>query len=203
MRDLRLGFAFLRRHHPHNGARRRGRPRGDRRGARGRQRCIRAKEGRPCRRAVHDLLRRVLLLQARLLLGLRVFQPERSGRVQALGSLAGGPVQLFALAGRLLGRSGRISARAVCRCRPDEGAGGPHGRAGAVPVRHFPDRLYGGGELRNPRRRDHRRIRLRPCRTVRDPQCFPARRGAGDCDSTPCPSAWPWRRTPGPSASIL
>ena len=69
--------------------------------------------------------------------------PECQNGREALGPFAGRPVRLFASAGRLCRRPGGISARAVRRCRADQGAGGPHRRAGAVPVRHLPDRLHG------------------------------------------------------------
>ncbi len=49
---------------------------------------------------------------------------------------------------------------------PDE----PDRRAGAVPVRHLPDRLHGRRELRHPARRHRRRLGLRPGRPVRHPQ---------------------------------
>ena len=59
--------------------------------------------------AVHDRLRRVLLLQTRAVLGLRAHQSRsRQGR-EAVGAFAGGPVRLFASSGRLCGRPGRVS----------------------------------------------------------------------------------------------
>ena len=53
-------------------------------------------------------------------------------------------------------------------------------RAGAVPVRHFPDRLHGGGGLRHPAGRRRRGLGLRAGRPVRDQERVPARRRAGD-----------------------
>ena len=61
-RHLRLRPPPLRRLHADDGGRRHPRPRADGRGRRGRQRGQEAEEGRPGRRPVHDLLRRVLLL---------------------------------------------------------------------------------------------------------------------------------------------
>ena len=53
-------------------------------------------------------------------------------------------------------------------------------RAGAVPVRHLPDRLHGRGELRHPARRRGRGLGLRAGGAVRHPQRAAPRRGAGD-----------------------
>ena len=55
-------------------------------------------------------------------------------------------------------------------------------RAGAVPVRHLPDRLHGGGELQHPAGRHRRGLGLRPGRPVRDPERLAARRRPGDRD---------------------
>ena len=77
---------------------------------------------RPRRRAVHDLLRRMLLLQEGLLLGLRAFEPEPQDGREALGPFPRGPVRLLAYARRLFRRPGRISARALRRRRTDQGA---------------------------------------------------------------------------------
>ena len=48
-------------------------------------------------------------------------------------------------------------------------------RAGAVPLRHLPDRLHGGRELRHPAGRHGRGLGLRPGRAVRDQERLPAR----------------------------
>ena len=88
------------------------------------------------------------------------------------------PAGLFGyshLLGGYPGRSGRISARAVCRCRTHQGAGRPQRRAGAVPLGHFPDRLHGGRLLQHPGRRHDRHLGLRPGGPVRHPQRVPAR----------------------------
>ena len=74
-----------------------------------------------------------------------------------MGPFARRPVRLFASAGRLSRRPGRISARSLRRCRPDQGAGRAERRAGAVPVRHLPDRLHGRRILQHQRRRHDRR----------------------------------------------
>ena len=98
---------------------------------------------RPRRRPVHDRLRRMLFLQAGLLLRLREDQPERRKSRKALGSLARRVVRLFPSARRVCRRPGRISARAFRRCRPGKSSGRAHRRAGAVSFGHLPDRLYG------------------------------------------------------------
>ena len=76
LRDLRLRPASLRRRDPDDGEGRRARPRDHGRGGRGRRRQQEAEGRRPRRRALHHLLRRMLLLPARLLLGLRALQPQ-------------------------------------------------------------------------------------------------------------------------------
>ena len=55
---------------------------------------------------VHDLLRRVLLLQAWLLLGMRTIQSRCGKSREAVGSLTGGPVWLLTSAGRIPRRPG-------------------------------------------------------------------------------------------------
>ena len=67
LRDLRLGFAYLRRCHSLDGKGRRPRSRDHGRGCRGRRGEQEAEGRRPRRGPLHDLLRRMLLLQARLL----------------------------------------------------------------------------------------------------------------------------------------
>ena len=49
--------------------------------------------------------------------------PERRQGRQTVGPFAGRPVRLLASAGRLSRRPGGVSARALRRCRPDQGAG--------------------------------------------------------------------------------
>ena len=66
------------------------------------------------------------------------------------------------------------------RCRADQGADGLQRRAGAVPVRHLPDRLHGGGVLRHPAERHDRDLGLRAGRPVGDQERLPARRRARD-----------------------
>ena len=70
----------------------------------------------------------------------------------------------------------------------------PVRRAGAVPVRHLPDRLAGRGAVRHPAHRHRGDLGLRPGRADGDPQRRPARREAGRSPSTTCPSACPWPR---------
>ena len=53
-------------------------------------------------------------------------------------------------------------------------------RAGALPLRHLPDRLHGRGDVRHQAGRRHRRLGRRPGRPVRHRQRLPARRRAGD-----------------------
>ena len=138
------------------------------------------KVGRPGRGAVHHLLRRMLLLPARALLALRPIQPERRRWPQGDGPVAGRAVRLFPHAGRVRRRPGRVSAGAVRRCRPDQGPRRAARRAGAVPVRHLPDRLHGRRECRHRAGRHRRRLGLRAGRPVRHPERLDARRRPGD-----------------------
>jgi hypothetical protein len=81
------------------------------------------KVGDPRRRAVHDLLRRMLLLQACFLFMLRTQQSrQRKGR-EVMGAFARPLVRIFASPRRVRGRAGRVSARALCGCRSHQGAG--------------------------------------------------------------------------------
>ena len=75
-------------------------------------------------------------------------------------------------------------------------------RAGAVPVRHLPDRLHGGRLLQSERRRDRRDLGLRACRPVRDPERLSARRGTRSSPSIRCPSGLTLHERPAPRRSI-
>ena len=63
------------------------------------------------------------------------------------GHARGRNFRLFAFDGWLCGWPGGICARAFRGRRSDQGSGLPERRAGAVPVRHFPDRLHGRGNV--------------------------------------------------------
>ena len=109
---------------------------------------------------------------------LRQLEPQRLDGRKAQRLLGVGPVRLLAHVRRLSRRPGRVRARAVRRRRADQGARLAVRRAGAVPLRHLPDRLHGRGELRHPARRHRRRVGLRAGRAVRDQERLPARRRA-------------------------
>ena len=135
---------------------------------------------RPRRRAVHHRLRRLLLLPARAVVAVRQLEPERLDGREALRLLHLGAVRLLAPDRRLCRRPGAVRARAVRRRRAAEDSRRHARRAGAVPVRHLPDRLHGGGELQHQAGRHRRGLGLRAGRAVRDPQRLAARRRAGD-----------------------
>ena len=175
LRHLRLGPASVRRRHAHDGKGRRPRPRDHGRGRRGRLGKQEAQGRRPRRGSLYDLLRRMLLLQEGLLLGLRALQPQSQDGREALGALPRRPVRLFAHAGRLRRRPGRVSPRALCRRRPDQGAAGTERRTGPLPVGHLPDGLHGRRFLQSKGRRDGRGLGLRSRRAVRDQERLPAR----------------------------
>ena len=115
-----------------------------------------------------------------LLLGLRAVQPQSQEAEKLWGHSPAGLFGYSHLLGGYRRRPGGISARALRRCRPDQGSGRAHRRAGAVPLRHFPDRLHGRRVLQHQGRRHHRHLGLRPGRAVRDPQRLPAGRRARD-----------------------
>ena len=177
-RDLRLRPAPLRRLHPDHGARRHPRPRVHGRGRRGRPRQRSPQGRRPRRRAVHDRLRPLLLLPQAALVAVRQLEPQRRAGREAGRLLGRRPLRLLAHLRRLSGRPGRVRARAVRRRRADQGARRAAGRAGALPLRHLPDRLHGGRELRHPARRHGRGLGLRPGRAVRHQERLAARRRA-------------------------
>ena len=91
-------------------------------------------------------------------------------------------VRLFAPDRRLCRRPGRICPRAILRRRADRRSRRPRGRQGPVPLRHPPDRLDGGGELRDRAGRYGRGLGLRPGRPVRDPVGADHGRAPGDRD---------------------
>ena len=70
-------------------------------------------------------LRRVRAVQARQFFGLREDEPKQDPRRQGFRSNHGRPVWIHAPDGRLSWRRGRVCARALCRCRPYQGAQEP------------------------------------------------------------------------------
>ena len=201
LRHLRLGPASVRWRHAHDGKGRCPWPRDHGRGCRGRLRKQQAQGRRPRRRSLYDRMRRMLLLQERLLLGLRALQPQSQDGRKALGALSGRPVRLFPHARRLCRGPGGISPRALCRCRSNQGAAGTERRTGSVPVGYLPDRLHGRRFLQSKGRRDGRHLGLRS-RSASSPSkarsCW-ARNGSSP--STPSRSVLPWPRPPAPSPS--
>ena len=72
---------------------------------------VKAEDRRSCRRSIHDLLRGMLLLQARLLFRLRAVEPEPPEGGEVLGSFAGWPFRLFAPPRRICWWPGGVFAR--------------------------------------------------------------------------------------------
>ena len=66
--------------------------------------------------------------------------PNAGMAEKMFGHPTAGHLRLLAHHRRLRRRPGRVRARAVRRRRPAQDRGRPHRRAGAVPVRHLPDR---------------------------------------------------------------
>ena len=188
---------------PDDGERRRPRPRDHGRGRRGRLREQEAEGRRPRRRALHDRLRRMLLLQARLLLGLRALQSRTQRWPRSCGAI----------------RRPGCSAIRICSAAI---AGGqaeylrvPYADVGPIKV---PDGLtdeqvlflsdifptgYMAAEFCNIQARRHDRdLGLRPGRPVRDPQRLPARRRAGHRDRYGAGAAGARARRPAPRRSI-
>ena len=77
-----------------------------------------------------------------------------------------------------------------------------HRRAGAVPLRHLPDRLHGRRKRRDRAGRHGRRLGLRAGRPVRDQERVDVRRGPRDRHRHACPSASRWREAHGKAETI-
>ena len=206
--DLRLGSAPLRRLHPDAASRRRARPRVHGRGRGGRPRRSRSlARRRPRGRAVRDRLRRAASTAAQELWSLCDNSNPNAGD---------GRGALRLLAGRASSAT-RTSTAAIAGgqaeyVRVPFADVGPlkvplerPRRAGAVPLRHPPDRLHGGRELRHPPGRRGRGVGLRPGRAVRDPRarCLLGA-AAGDRDRSRRRSAcaWPRRAAQGRDARL-
>ena len=117
---------------------------------------------------------------------------ERTNRKKDLGDLDlrpydRGPLRLHPPDRRLRGRAGRVRACPLCRRGTGQDSRRSDRRAGALPRRHLPDRLAGGGAVRHPADRHGLRLGRRPGRPVRDPERRDARRRAGDLRSTTSP----------------
>ena len=169
LRDLRLRPAPLRRLHARHEDRRHHGPRVHGRGGRGRARRTRQAQGRrPGRRAVHDHLRRVRPVPARQLLGLRAHQPQQ-GRwpTRLFGHTTAGLFGYTHLTGGYPGGQAEYVRVPFADVDPHQGAERADRRAGAVPRRHLPDRLAGGGAVRHPADRHGRDLGLRPGRPDR------------------------------------
>ena len=75
---------------------------------------------------------------------LRQLQPERAhGRARCAATRPAGIFGYSPCLRRLRRRPGRVCPGALRRRRPVQGAGRHRRRAGAVPLRHLPDRLHG------------------------------------------------------------
>ena len=181
-RHLRLRPAPLRRLHADHGGRRRPRPRADGRGRRGRQRRHEPEEGRPRRRPVHHLLRRLLVLQAGSC-SRSATPPTRNAEIarKAMGQSPAGPVRLLAHARRLSRAARREYLRVpYADVGPLKIPDGLPDEKVALPLRHLPDRLHGRRERRDRAGRHGRGLGLRPGRPVRHPERLDARGRAGD-----------------------
>ena len=107
--------------------------------------------------------------EQRAVVALRQLEPERLDGREAVRLLAAAGLFGYShMTGGYAGGQARVRARAVRRRRPDQGARRPDRRAGAVPLRHLPDRLHGRRELQHPAGRHRRGLGLRAGRPVRD-----------------------------------
>ena len=124
--DLRLGPASLQRLHPDDEARRRPGPRVHGRGRRARQR-----RQQPAKSAIASSCRfpiacgHCLQCERELYSLCENSNPNAWMAEKMWGYSPCGHLRLLAHARRLCRRAGRVRARAVCRCRPDQGAGRP------------------------------------------------------------------------------
>ena len=154
-------------------------PMGD--GRRGRQRRQEAEEGRPRGRPVHDLVRHLLVLQAdRCSRCCDTSNPNAEIAREAMGQSPAGLFGFSHMLGGFAGGQAEYLRVPLRRRRPDQDRVRPARRAGAVPLRHLPDRLHGGRERRDRAGRHGRRLGLRAGRAVRHPERLDARRRPGD-----------------------
>ncbi|MEJ7704711.1 MAG: alcohol dehydrogenase catalytic domain-containing protein [Geodermatophilaceae bacterium] len=99
---------------------------------------------RPGRRTVPDRLRRTAWPARTRLYSLCENSNPNAGIAEKVYGYS--PAGLFGFShmlGGYAGRAGGVRAGALRRCRAAEGRRRPDRRAGAVPVRHLPDRFHG------------------------------------------------------------
>ena len=93
--------------------------------------------------------------------------PNAGSRRNALRFFRFGTVRLFAHARRLRGRSSRIRARPVCRCRTAENSDGLTDEQVLFLSDIFPTGYHGGGKLQHSGRRHGRRLGRGSGRAIR------------------------------------
>ena len=100
----------------------------------------------------------------------------------------------------------RAGRRSICACLSPMSARSrsrrPPRRAGAVPLRHLPDRLHGGRELRDRDGRHGRGLGMRAGRAIRDPERLDAGRRAGDRHRPRAGAATRWPEKHGKAETI-
>ena len=105
---------------------------------------------RPRRRALHDRLRRMLLLQARLLLRLRTVQSRTRRRPRSCGGTRRpGCSAIRICSAAIAGGQAEYLRVPYADVGPIKVPDGLTRRAGAVPVGHLSDRLHGRGVLQH------------------------------------------------------
>src|SRR3954453_14492769 len=102
----------------------------------------------------------MLLLQERVLFGLRALQSERQGSREDVGAFACRSIWILTYARWLRWRSSRIHASPVCGCRPLQGSRRLDRGTGVVFGGYFSDRLQGSRFLEPERGRDGRDMGL-------------------------------------------
>ena len=202
-RDLRLRPAHLRRLHPDDAAGRHPGPRVHGRGRRGRAAATRACESATAS-SCRSPSRAAAASSASRICGRSATTPIRTPGWprRSAASPGSGLFGYSHMYGGYPGGQAEYVRVPFADVGPLKVPGLASRRAGAVPLRHLPDRLHGRRELQHQARRHHRRVGMRPGRPVRDQERVSARRRTRDRHRPLPGSAWRWPRREG-KAEVL
>ena len=179
--DLRLRPSPLQRLHAHDGEGRHPRPRVHGRGRRGRPGGEEPQGRRPRGGAVPDRVRHLRAVPAESCS--RCCENSNPNAWMAEKLWGHSPAGVFGyshLTGGYAGGQAEYARVPFADVGPLKVPERPDRRAGAVPLRHLPDRLHGRGDVRHQAGRRDRGLGRGPGRPVRHRQRLAARRRAGD-----------------------